>query len=630
MSRPGFSVLRFQYPAIAGFVLLSLVFYGNAQAALDPVPRVAQAALANWSAVDQESPLANSGSTDLQKRRFAGEKAPPELNVLVLMCDFADSLMLGRLDEMPGEFPPAAQTEILYDAHDETYFSHLIDDVRQYFASVSGGAFDLRPTIHPDVINLPEAMAWYGNHPDEGEQKFVMADQVIALADPDVDFSLYDTVMLIHAGAGEETDILGDSPEQIYSSYLGPEDFVEAVDEEILDEPWIMTDDFDLLGQPIVVNQVLVLPETEYQDPVGSAGGYFGSLGVYCFEIGLRLGMLSLSDFTPSGFPDSQGIGQFGLMGYGLFAAGGLVPAEPCAFNRMLMGWVEPYTVNPDMDGTYSLFPIESPAADSTLARIDIGPSEYWLIEYRQQDHDGNGIFSWSDDINQNGIPDFTRIDDNSYSPWQFIDNRWIIDSVFDPALHLDESYAGAEWDFYMSDNSARLPGVKGAGSGLYVWHVDEGVVRTALLSERNIFNADPLRKAVDLEEADGLQDLDSRIPSPWILGGDHDSFRAENHSRFGPETTPSTISAGGVVTGILIDEISPVVVDSAFVDPLFPDFPPVIRYRERMTFRCRRTGEGPGGAERIANVDLPGIDLGGAHLLAIDLDDPAAGNHHG
>ena len=49
-----------------------------------------------------------------------------------------------------------------------------------------------------------------------------------------------------------------------------------------------------------------------------------------------------------SGSPDSQGIGQFGLMGYGLFTAGGLVPAEPCAFNRMLMGWATPYEVDPD------------------------------------------------------------------------------------------------------------------------------------------------------------------------------------------------------------------------------------------------------------------------------------------
>lgn len=570
--------------------------------------------------------LAPEGATAVQRERLAGVKAPARLDVLVVMCDFADSLMFGRHGEVPGDFPPPAQTELLYPAHDAVYFSHLLDDVRRYFDAVSGGAFDLRTTIHPETVNLPETMGWYGNHPELGEQKVVLARDVVAAVDPAVDFSLYDTLMLIHAGAGEETDILGDSPEQIYSSYLGPEDFLEAREEEILTDPWLATDDLDLLGQPVVLDQVLVLPETEYQDPAGGVGGYFGSLGVYCFEVGLRLGMLSLSDFTPGGAPDSQGIGQFGLMGYGLFTAGGLVPAEPCAFNRMLMGWVTPYEVDPDADGTYSLFPIEAPAADSTLARVEIGPSEYWLLEYRRQDPDGNGIFSWADDVNGNGIPDFYRQDDPSYSPWVWTGEGWIIDSVFDPAVHADESYAGAEWDFYMSDNSARAEGVKGAGSGLYIWHIDEGVVRAGLLSPTNIYNADPRRKAVDVEEADGIQDLDIRRGTPWLLGGDDDSFRAEGAARFGPDTDPDTRTAGGVPTGIVIDEISPVVVDSFHVVSTDPEAPTVIRYRERMTFRCRREGGAPDGATPTATLDLPGVDLAGAHLLAADLDSPPDG----
>ncbi len=98
--------------------------------------------------------------------------------------------------------------------------------------------------------------------------------------------------------------------------------------------------------------------------------------------------MLSLSDFTPSGNPDSQGIGQFGLMGYGLFAAGGLIPTEPCAFNKMLMGWLDPIEVDPDFDETVVLWP-QGTVGEPTLARVMIGPSEYWLVEYRLQDRTG-------------------------------------------------------------------------------------------------------------------------------------------------------------------------------------------------------------------------------------------------
>jgi hypothetical protein len=42
---------------------------------------------------------------------------------------------------------------------------------------------------------------------------------VIALVDDNVDFSQFDLVFIIHAGAGQETDTAGDSPIQIWSSF---------------------------------------------------------------------------------------------------------------------------------------------------------------------------------------------------------------------------------------------------------------------------------------------------------------------------------------------------------------------------------------------------------------------------
>ncbi len=111
-------------------------------------------------------------------------------------------------------------------------------------------------------------MAYYGNHPEFGEQKFLLAADVVAAFDDEVDFSLYDTVVIVHAGAGEETDVLGDSPEQIYSGYLSPEDFEAAVEEEILAEAWIPATDAD--GGEVRLTQFLILPETEYQDPASA------------------------------------------------------------------------------------------------------------------------------------------------------------------------------------------------------------------------------------------------------------------------------------------------------------------------------------------------------------------------
>ncbi len=551
----------------------------------------------------------DDGDRDLQRRRLAGEKAPAELRAVVVMCDFSDSLLLGRYGTLPGEFPPPTQSEFLFAAHDSVYFHHLLQDVAQYYRAVSGGRFTLGFTIVPEVVNLPRPMAYYGDDAERGEQPVVLARDALSALDPVVDFSAYDTVILIHAGAGQETDILGAHPEQISSTYLGPRDFVAAVQDSILDDPWLVGGDFpDSVG----LDHVLVLPETEYQAPFGA----IGSLGVYCFEVGLRLGMLSLSDFTPAGNPDSQGIGIMGLMGYGLYAGAGLIPPEPCAFNKLLMGWIDPVAVQPGSPGRYELSPAEDPQGAAAAARVDINGQEYWLLEYRLQDPDGNNVFSFGDDKNHNGIPDFYDMDSAL--------GNGIPTGFFDPAVDSLETLVGAEWDFAMTANSARPRGVNAAGSGIFIWHVDEGVIRDAFGAEGNLFNADPAHKAVDLEEADGIQDLDAAIPSEFGFGGDDDSFRGEGNHEFGPFTRPATVTASGAYTGIVLKDFSDVVADSQgyvlAVDGA--DTTWGIAYAPVVGFSVETLEERAAGPVLSASLTLPaGVDLRGSDVLVGDLD---------
>ena len=77
-------------------------------------------------------------------------------------------------------------------------------------------------------------MGFYGDHPEQGEQPVLLAADVLDSVAAEIDFAAYDTVLLVHAGAGEETDVLGDTPEQINSTYLDPDDLAEAIEEEIL------------------------------------------------------------------------------------------------------------------------------------------------------------------------------------------------------------------------------------------------------------------------------------------------------------------------------------------------------------------------------------------------------------
>ncbi|MEN8007157.1 MAG: hypothetical protein ABFS42_09080 [Candidatus Krumholzibacteriota bacterium] len=558
-------------------------------------------------------PVCDDGAKGLQGRRLAGEKAPATLNAIVLMCDFSDSLMLGRHGQVPGDFPPPMQTDRYYAAHDSVFFQHLLGDVADYFTEVSGGRLTVHTTVHPRTVNLPDPMWHYGNHPDLGEQQVMLAATVVDSLDEEIHFPDYDTVVLVHAGAGEETDILGNSPEQIFSTYLDPDDFFGAMEDSVLDTPFIPA-----AGYPegMGIDRVLVLPETEQQDPVGTFNGGFGSLGVYCFEVGLHLGMLSLSDFTPAGRPDSQGIGEFGLMGYGLFVGLGFIPPHPCAYNKYLMGWLDPYEPEIMTGGSFALTPSERPSDVAACARVNITGQEYWLLEYRLQDPNGDRHFTFSGDLNGNGLPDFWDADSEN--------NDGTPTGKFDPDTDTRERVTDAEWDFAMSENSARLFGELAAGSGVYVWHIDEGVIQDVYDAPGNLFNADPARKSVDLEEADQIQDLDSREPSAYMLGGDDDSFRAEDADRFGPRTLPPTDTAGGARTGIAFSEFSKVVLDSqSFVMAVVEtDTFWGYEYADTMTFTLAVAIDPGTGPVLSARRDLPpGTDLTGSHVLIAPLD---------
>ena len=560
---------------------------------------------------------------------LARRAAPSSLSMLVVGCDFADSLMFGRdRSEFPGWPEPRRGSQVIppatpddpyggtpvFAAHDSTYFDLQMQRVDDYFRTVSFGRLDLQWDVHGDIVNLPEGMGYYGDDDSSSVRAVRMAEQVVAAIDDQVDFSAYDTLVLIHAGAGQETDVNGDSPAQIFSNYLDARDFENAVEADYLEQPFVPSAE-------AAVEHVLVLPEAQAQDPPASNGlaGFFDVRGVYAFEIGLRLGMLSLADFTPGSFPDSQGIGNFGLMGYGLFTGLATVPSAPSAMNRHLMGWVD--TVDVTTDAALRIGAMDSvgaAASDTLLVRVPINEREYWLVEYRLQDPDGDLFYSFPGKTaegggNGNNLPDYFDADSarGDGTPT----------STFDPTTDTWEDELGAEWDWFMSENSARTPDgcQRAGGSGLYIWHVDERVIQDAVLAGTNTINADATRKGVDVEEADGIQDLDSLAGGLYLLGADEDAWRGEGSTAFGPATLPDTRSNDGLRTGIRIAEVSNVVQDSLpkfeFQGQLFCSG---FVYRPAMGFTVEFdvTSDGPRELGRARTVGLaPDFDLRAADL---------------
>lgn len=430
--------------------------------------------------------------------------APDTLELLVIRVSYTD---------MDFTSPP----------HDSLYFANELRHTWEYFSGASLGAFGLGWEIAAGVTMLSFDAAYYGEDDLWEERVSEILMEAVAKNDDVIDFSRYDAFALIHPGPGQETDFIGDSSWQLWSGFIDPAE-MEAVLADTLGTPGIPTN--DMIGPYIFyVDNVMVLPENASQD-----GKVFGSLGIYAYQVGMRLGMIPMYDTTPSGYPDSQGIGAFGLMGYGLYNAAGFIPAFPCAFHRYLMGWTAPVEV--EADGQVNVTDINtSLPADTSLVKIEISPTEYFLVSNRVHDGNMNGRFDFGD-VN--------------------------VDSLHIPEN--EDTLLGAEFDFFLTattnpfhheDIGGEQVKIVDTGSGIMIWHIDETIIRSRLSIGRYP-NDDPGVSGVDLEEADGVQDLD-RPGGSHAFGSWGDSYRDGWYPQFGPETIPASFANTGTPTGLVI-----------------------------------------------------------------------------
>ena len=475
-------------------------------------------------AVSPEGRL-NEYQKELLDRYLAGTTVVQDSLVLIaIQVQFSDSLMGGQ------------EGSIREELRDSTWFANELKHVDQYFNGASRKNFTVRWEVTNKIYNLPKEMGYYGDDDLQDTRAIELMQSVIDSADADVNFALYETVMLIHAGAGQETDVLDDSREQLWSSFYARADINFAFPDSTV--YGLATND-SLDGEPFSVDNFMLVPESSSQD-----GFTIGSLGVWVFEVGSRLGLLPLFDSEPDGGADSRGVGNFDVMSSGLFNGHvtpdlrimpGFVPGFPSVFNRILAGWVEPLVV--EEDGQYQLRDLNAPVdGDTACVRIQITESEYYLVTNRVHDENFDSLFTFSD-FDTNFFPD--NADSLGGAEFDFF-----LTILTDPFVLQEEP------NFY----KAIVPFVH-TGTGMYVWHVDENVIRQ-MIQTGYLPNDFVSRKGVDLEEADGVQDLDG-LGDPFSFGSHFDTYRVGNNTTFGPDTKPASFSNAGAVTGITITDIS-------------------------------------------------------------------------
>jgi M6 family metalloprotease-like protein len=425
------------------------------------------------------------------------------LRVIALLVDFEDN---------PMQVEPA-------------YFDTVMTYVDQFYTQMSDGQLVIDYTVTGEVYRLPELQSYYGLDDSLAVREAILVRDAVRAADADHDFGEFNTFMLFHAGPGQEGDINNDSPEQIWSVFFRTVDLAFWLPGG--DPRGVATGDRTAEGDTVFVHSMVIAPETEVQD-----GFDFGILGVTAHEFGHRFGLPDLYDTTaPEGFffAESQGIGAFGLMGAGIWNANGVFPAEMCAWSKFYVGWLRPSEVLLPEAGGGNERAISLPSMPldrrGGAVRIEIGGGEYFLIENRVRDYNRNGTFDF-DDVDGDGEFDFGI-----------------------------DSYAGCEFDWHLPREPINRQIENADGSGLLIWHIDETILADRLAF--NLVNSEAPHKGVDLEEADGIQDLDQLLFTFEAFGDPKDAWYAPFATEFTPETTPNTDGYNDARSDVWITDIS-------------------------------------------------------------------------
>ncbi|MFC1728886.1 T9SS type A sorting domain-containing protein [candidate division KSB1 bacterium] len=451
--------------------------------------------------------LSSPVTSNEESFRLDGEQSLHLLAVRVEFLEDDDPLTSGTGKFDYTELTPAQRDSTVDPPpHNRIYFSDQLEALKRYYGHVSNGKVSLSFDIVPDGLEaaytLPHEMRYYNPDTDDDELDLRLSELLrdallLADNDPSVDFSVYDAVIIFHAGIGSdyllEDPALDPTPHDIPSVHLGFDHLRRTLGSG---DPGYQG--IGVEGGARFITGGTILPETESKRSV-----QIGLLGIAAHQFGHELGLPSLFN-TETGRP---AIGKWGLMGVGFANLDGVVPAEPSAWCKVFMGWETPVVV---VNGTGLAVAASRAPSGTKIYKIPVTPAEYFLVENRNQDYAEDG-------------------------------------------LHVVKGQSGVIIE--VDDYDVDIP-----GSGLLIWHVDERVIRAKIAANR--INADPILRGIDLEEADGSQDIGEIFPQlfPGFITPENglpwDAYSTDINTEFTPVSVPASLSNYGgnstvSVTGI-------------------------------------------------------------------------------
>ncbi len=412
--------------------------------------------------------------------------------------------------------------------HDKDYFHDHLTFLKFYWEKMSDlnvtMSWDIFPAEDRGAYQLPKQMWQYNYNISDEQLDFGLAelfrDAVQAAdSDPAIQWNDYDLVLVFHAGAGAEFDL---------GYTTTPHDIPSA---------WIIAEDLDTLGlgNGVPVNngapirEGVILPETETHE-----GVQISMAGVIVSLFGHWLGLPALydNDEREAGNP---AVGKWSLMDRGFGNFYGSIPGQLDAWSRSYMQWIEPEDIAP---GDYSIAALGFEGDDAKEAyKIQISETEYFLLSNRARDPENDSIAVAYDRDGRRMI----------------YNDDYTVDA--DPGFRVPVMIDNLDFD--------------APGSGILIWHVDEALL--PLIDDRRFNSVNDLR-GLDLEEADGAQDIGEAYPfltpgwgtdygiftDAWYFDNDHHQSANEGRAvSFNNQSYPASRANSGAFTHVQIDNFS-------------------------------------------------------------------------
>ncbi|WKN30369.1 M6 family metalloprotease domain-containing protein [Porifericola rhodea] len=246
---------------------------------------------------------------------------------------------------------------------------------KQYFQDNSYGQLDIEVEV-VGWVKASKNYEYYGYANGNRRTRELVKEAIQAAEDTGVDFSQYDNdndgdadaVMVIHSGPGAEEG--------------GRNDYIWS-------HRWTIPFEFH---DNTFIFDYAVFPEIRTSSWFDNTVG----IGIFCHEFGHLLGLPDLYD-TESYNGNSNGIGEWGVMGTGGWLGSEDYPASLSAWSKEKLGWVKPL----DITESYGKFKLPAASKEDVIYKINTGrDKEYFLLENRQRDGfdrelRGTGLAVW-------------------------------------------------------------------------------------------------------------------------------------------------------------------------------------------------------------------------------------------